>query len=50
VNEGPITKPATGTVTLPGEAIAMIAEGNFVLRLRVPGAEGERHLVLMRPR
>lgn len=28
-----------GTVTLPGEAIAQIAEANFVLRLRVP----ERH-------
>lgn len=28
-----------GTVLLPGEAVATIAEGNFVLRLRVP----ERH-------
>ncbi len=29
----------TGTVTLPGEPVAMVAEQNFVLRLRVP----ERH-------
>jgi RND family efflux transporter MFP subunit len=29
----------TGTVIMPGEPVALIAEGNFVLRLRVP----ERH-------
>ena len=35
-----VTVPVTvGTVTLPGEAVATIAEKNFVLRLRVP----ERH-------
>lgn len=35
-----LTVPVTvGTVTLPGEAVATIAEKNFVLRLRVP----ERH-------
>lgn len=34
-----------GTVTLPGEAIALIAEGNFVLRLRVP----ERHARFLKP-
>jgi len=32
----PIT---TGTVVLPGDAVASIAEGNYILRLRVP----ERH-------
>ena len=30
---------AIGTVTMPGETIATVAEKNFVLRLRVP----ERH-------
>ncbi|ODS01289.1 efflux transporter periplasmic adaptor subunit [Methyloceanibacter superfactus] len=35
-----LTVPVTvGTVILPGEPVATIAEGNFVLRLRVP----ERH-------
>jgi Barrel-sandwich domain of CusB or HlyD membrane-fusion len=35
-----LKKPVTtGTVVLPGEAVAMVAEQNFVLRLRVP----ERH-------
>jgi RND family efflux transporter MFP subunit len=47
--EGAVLAPASGrvlkvpvtvgTVVLPGEAIAMVAEQNFVLRLRVP----ERH-------
>jgi RND family efflux transporter MFP subunit len=34
----------TGTVVLPGEAVVMIAEQNFVLRLRVP----ERHARFLR--
>jgi RND family efflux transporter MFP subunit len=37
----PVTK---GTVVLPGETIAMVAEQNFVLRLRVP----ERHAAFIK--
>jgi RND family efflux transporter MFP subunit len=41
-----LKKPVTaGTVVLPGEAVAMIAEQNFVLRLRIP----ERHARLIEP-
>jgi RND family efflux transporter MFP subunit len=41
-----LTVPVTvGTVTLPGEAVATIAEKDFVLRLRVP----ERHARFLKP-
>lgn len=40
-----VTVPVTtGTVVMPGEAVATLAEGNFVLRLEVP----ERHLRFMK--